>query len=1035
VGKKTSSQRDSKNTLRASFPVPLTSFIGRERELAEVTDSLARTRLLTLIGAGGCGKTRLALQLSYDTADAFPDGVWAVELAPLSDPTLLPQSVALALGVQEAPRQSLTETLSNYLRLKQLLLILDNCEHLRTAIAQIAQTLLVAAPQLKILATSREALALAGETTYLVPSLSLPEAREQSSVDMASLSELRRYDAPALFIERARVVSFNFSVTQQNAAAIVRVCQRLDGVPLAIELAAARARVLTVEQIATRLDDRFNLLTSGNSAVVIPRHQTLRAAIDWSYDSLSAQEQELFCRLSVFAGGFTIEAAEAICSDEALTPRQVLDQITKLVDKSMLMADVTEREARYRLLETIREYAREKLMESSELDKLRKRHLDDFVQFAEQAEPRLRGGEQVVWLKRVETEYDNLRAALQWALASRDRDAALRLVGAMFWYWYLRASWSEGQKWLQAALSLDGRDRPQTVQAAEGIDAASRLALAQRAKALYGAGILRFGETTVRGVPYSTLEESLHLWRKLDDRWWIAVALKELGYLSVMKGDIPTARAQFEESVAYAQELEDKWPLAVALTRLGTALMRVDTTAARPVLEKGVALARAVGDKSVLAYALTSFAGLLYLQGDDRAAVRFAEESVSAAREIGSKLEVGLSLNVMGMTLLAVDDPVKAAGSFAEALSLGQESGTKVPIAQALGGLGGVAGATGSPQQAAHLLAAAESMLQRMGIDVAAWGGEVALAYKRYMQMARSQLDASLFSAALQEGRALTLEQAIEEALTIVAGIQKKTDNVAIKIEAKPRVDLTILAFGPAQIYRGEQLLTSVDWTYSKARELLFYLLSFNSQTKEQIGLNLWPDSSPAQLRNALGVRLHHLRRALGRPDWIVFENNTYAFNRSLTYAFDVEEFDRSIANARQVRNHSPEQAIRHFQEAVKLYRGDFLQDWAEGEWFVMLRTEWKEKYLDALLTLGQLFFVEEQYAQAAATYKQVIEHDNYVEAAHRELMRCYARLGEPGQALRHYQELAALMRDELGSPPAAETTALFERLRRGKTV
>ncbi len=1033
MGKKTSSQLTSRNRSRANLPVPLTSFIGRERELAEVTDSLARTRLLTLIGAGGCGKTRLALQLAKDTADAFPDGVWAVELAPLSDPALLPQSVALALGVQEAPRQSLTETLSHYLKLKHLLLVLDNCEHLRTATAQLAQTLLLAAPDLKILATSREALSLAGETTYLVPSLSLPRPPDQSSTRIDSPSELRRYDAPTLFIERAKAVSSNFSVTQQNAAAIVRVCQRLDGVPLAIELAAARARVLTVEQIAARLDDRFTLLTSDNATVVIPRHQTLRAAIDWSYDFFSGQEQKLFRRLSVFAGGFTIEAVEAICSDEELAPRQILDRITELVDKSMLMADVAEREARYRLLETMREYAREKLMASSEMDQVRKRHLDYFVQFAEEVEPKLRSAEQLVWLNRIEAEYDNLRAALQWALESRDRDAVLRLVGALFWYWYLRAAWSEGQEWLQEALSLDDRERSQTMQAAEENDAASRVALAQRARALYGAGILRFGETTMRGVPHDIFEESLHLWRLLEDKWWIAVVLKELGYFSVMTGDIPTARAQFEESVALAQEVEDKWPLAVALTRLGTALMRVDPIAARPVLEKGVAVSRTVGDKSVLAYALLSLASLLYIQGDDRAAMTLAEESLSAAREIGSKLEVGWALFVAGLTVLAVGDPVKAAASFAEELSLGQESGTKVQIAQALGGLGGVAGATGSPKQAAHLLAAAQSMLQRIGIDVLAWGGEAAVAYKRYMQMARSQLDEAAFSAALQEGQALTLEQAVEEAQSVAAQVQKKTDRPVIEI--KPRADLTIIAFGPAQIYRGEGLLTSADWMYAKSRELLFYLLSYVSQTKEQIGLDLWPDVSSAQLRNTLGVRLHHLRRALGRADWIVFENNTYAFNRSLNYWFDVEAFEKSIANARRVQDNFPEQAIGHFQDAVKLYRGDFLQDWVEGEWFVTRRAELRKKYLDALLTLGRLLFAETDYAQAAATYKQVIEHDNYVEAAHRELMRCYARLGEQAQALRHYEELVELMRDELDSPPASETTALFERLRRGEEV
>lgn len=1035
MNKKTSTQLTSRNTFRANLPIPLTSFIGRERELTEVTDSLDRMRLLTLIGAGGCGKTRLALQLAKDTADAFLDGVWTVELAPLSDAVLLPQSVALALGVQEAPGQSLTETLSNYLSRKHLLLILDNCEHLRTAIAELAQTLLLAAPDLKILATSREALSLAGETTYLVPSLSLPETHDESSTRIDSPSGLERYDAPTLFIERAKAVSSNFSVTQQNAAAIVRVCQRLDGVPLAIELAAARARVLTVEQIAARLDDRFSLLTSDNPTVVIPRHQTLRAAIDWSYDFLSAQEQKLFRWLSVFAGGFSIEAAEAICPDEELAPRQVLDQMTSLVDKSMLTADVAKSEARYRLVETMREYAHAKLVESSEMDEARNHHLDYFVRFVEEAEPKLRSAEQLEGLKRLEVEYDNLRASLQWALASQARGAALRLAGAIFWYWYLRAFWSEGQKWLQAALALDDRDQSQRRQAAEQNDTASRAALAQRAKALYGAGILHFGETSMRDVPQSILEESLHLWRLLEDKWWVAVVLKELGYASVMKGDIPTARAQCEESVVLARQVEDKWPLAFALVRLGSALMRVDPVAARPVLEEAVAVSRTVGDKSVLAFALLTFAGLLFLQGDNRAAVPLAEESLSAARAVGSRLEVMFALNIVGISVLAAGDPVKAAGAFAEALSLGQESGTKVLIAQALGGLGGVAGTIGSPKQAAHLLAAAAAMLKRVGIDVLAWGGEVGAAYKRFLQTARSQLSEATFKAALTDGQAMTLEQAIEEAQNVAAQVQKKPNSAVSVIEIKPRADLTIIAFGASQIYRGEGLLTSADWTYAKSKELLFYLLSNRSQTKEQIGLDFWPDVSPAQLRNTLGVRLHHLRRALGRTDWIVFENNTYTFNRSLNYWFDVEAFETHLANARQVKGNSPEQAIGHFQDAVKLYRGDFLQDWLEGEWFVTRQAELREKYLEALVMLGGLLFAETNYTQAAATYKQVIEQDKYIESAHRELMRCYARLGEQAQALRHYQELLESMRDEWGSPPAPETTALFERLRRGEEV
>lgn len=1047
MNKKTRTQLNSRNTLHANLPIPLTSFIGRERELAEVTDLLTGARLLTLIGAGGCGKTRLALQLAKDTEDAFPDGVWAVELAPLKDPALLPQSVALALGVQEAQRQPLTESLSNYLKRKHLLLVLDNCEHLRTAIAQLAQTLLLAAPNLKILATSREALSLAGETTYLVPSLSLPTPPDPSStqIDSTSSSELALYDAPTLFIERAKVVSSNFSVTQQNAAAIVRVCERLDGVPLAIELAAARARVLTVEQIAARLDDRFTLLTSANPTTVIPRHQTLRAAIDWSYDFLSAQEQKLFRRLSVFAGGFTIEAAEAICSDKDSAHHQIFDVITELVDKSMLVADSAGRvETRYRLLETMREYAREKLMASSELDETCQRHLNYFVRFAEEAGPRLLSTEQLTWLKRLEAEHDNLRAALQWSLAKENSDAALRLAGSVFWFWYLRAHWSEGLGWLEQALALDEREQKRRrAKAAEGYTA-SPAQVAHRAKAICGAGLLQWEASVKPDAGRARLEEGLRLWRTLDDKWWLAVtlAISCAGLVSMTEGGIVTARDRLQEGVAIAQEVDDKFPLASCLYALGMTLIwvelgagRTQFDAGRALLEEGVALARAVGERSTLSSALLNLALVIHFQGEDKAALTLAEEALAAAREIGSKIEMGLTMYTAGAITLALGNPVEAAASFAETLTLGRETGTTMLIALGVAGTGGLAGTIGSAQQATRLLGAAAAISRSVGmsLNLTVWGAMSGPVYDSFIQIARAQLDEAGFETALQEGQALTLEQAIEEAQSVAAQVQKKTDSAASEIE--PRADLTIIAFGASQVYRGEQLLTSADWTYAKSRELLFYLLSNDSKTKEQIGLDFWPDISPAQLRNALGVRLHHLRRALGRAAWILFENNSYTFNRSLNYWFDVEMFETNIANARRVRDNSPKEAIGHFQKAVKLYRGDFLQDWMEGEWFMSRRAELREKYLDALITLGGLLTAETNYAQAAVAYKQVIEQDKYVEAAHRELMRCYARLGEPGQALRHYQELVESMQDEWGSPPALETAALFERLRRGEEV
>jgi len=858
---------------------------------------------------------------------------------------------------------------------------------------------------------------------------------------------LQRYDAPTLFIERAKAVSSNFSVTKQNAAAIVRVCERLDGVPLAIELAAARARVLTVEQIAARLDDRFNLLTSDNPTTVIPRHQTLRAAIDWSYDFLSGPEQKLFRRLSVFAGGFTIEAADAICSDEVLAPHRVFDVITELVDKSMLVADSAGRvETRYRLLETMREYALEKLMASAEIDEARKRHLDYFVQFAEEAEPKVLGAEQLAWLKRLEAEHDNLRAALQWSLASDNSQAALRLAGAVFWFWYLRADWSEGLGWLEHALALDEREQSRRREAAGRDYTPSPAEVAHRAKALCGAGLLQWEASVKLDAGHARLEEGLRLWRALDDKWWLAVALvlSSAGLVSMTEGGIVTARTRLQEGVALAQQVEDKWPLATCLYALGMALIWVDLAAGRTkldkgraLLEEGVAVARAVGERATLSSALLNLALVFHFQGDDQAALTLGEEALAAAREIGSKIEIGLTLYTLGAITLALGNHLEATAYFVETLTLGRATATTMLIALAVAGTGGVAGTIGASKQAARLLGAAAAISRSVGmsLNLTVWGAMSGPVYDSFIQIARAQLDEAGFETALQEGQALTLEQAIEEAQSVAARVQKKTDSAVSEIEIKPRADLTLIAFGPAQVYRGEGLLTSADWTYAKSRELLFYLLSYSARTKEQIGVDLWPDVSLAQLRNTLGVRLHHLRRALGRADWIVFENNTYAFNRSLNYWFDVEAFEKSIANARRVHDNSPEQAIRHFQDAVKLYRGDFLQDWVEGEWFITRRAELRKKYLDALLTLGQLLFAETDYAQAAAAYKQVIEHDNYVEAAHRELMRCYARLGEPAQALRHYQELVELMGDELGSPPAPETTALFERLRRGEEV
>jgi len=450
------------------MPVQLTSFVGREKEKAEVERLLRTTRLLTLTGAGGAGKTRLALQAAAHLLDEFKDGVWFVDLAPISEPTLVPHAVATAMKIPEQQGRPTLTALSEYLHPRQLLLILDNCEHLLVACAGLADALLRACPHLKILTTSRQPLEVEGETTWRVPSLPLPDVQQR----MLSPEGLRANDAVRLFVERASAASPEFGLTDRNAMVVAKVCNRLDGIPLAIELAAARVRTMSVERIVERLDDRFRLLATGGSTA-LPRHRTLRGAMDWSYDLLSEAERAMLRRLSVFAGGFTLDAAEGVCAGDSVQRDDVLPLLTQLVDKSLVVLYEHDGTERYRLLETVRQYTADKLAESGESADTRRRHRDWYLALALQADAELRGPTQRVWIARLEAERDNVRAALAWSLSEDGGEAGLRLAGAMAWFWVMQANVNEGREWLEKALSSVREPSP-----------------AARAKALNGAGIM-----------------------------------------------------------------------------------------------------------------------------------------------------------------------------------------------------------------------------------------------------------------------------------------------------------------------------------------------------------------------------------------------------------------------------------------------------------------------------------------------------------------------------------------------------------------
>ncbi len=769
----------SLDTLPNNLPVQLTSFIGRDREIQDIKQLLSQTRLLTLTGGGGCGKTRLALQVAGDLLEEYDDGVRFVEFATLSDPTFVPQTVAATVGVREEPGRPLTDTLVDHLRAKSLCLLLDNCEHVLLACAQLTETLLRRCPSLRILATSRHVLGIAGEVTYRVPSLSLPELQRQLSP-----ADLIQYEAVRLFIERAAVSRPGFVLTDAAAPAVIRICHALDGIPLAIELSAARVKVLSVTQIAERLDDRFRLLTGGREAV-LPRQQTLQAMMDWSYQLLSPQEQTLLRELSVFAGGSTLEAVEAVCMGEGVVERGALDLLTDLVDKSLVIADQHGATVRYRLLETVRQYARERLEDSSTAVTVRRRHRDWCLAFAEESDPgRLMAEE--LWLERMGQEHDNLRAALELSPDAGESEAGLRLAVALSWFWQVRGYWSEGRLWLEAGL-------------ARGRGAASAL----RAKALNGAGILALSQGDYHRA--RTLgEESLVMHRDLRDKVGIASSLRILGNVMYEQGNYKAARELHEESLACARAAEDKPSIgaasvnlaivashegdygragamcidslvvfrevrdkrgtAVALNMLGIlASDQGDYMTARSWYEESLAIRRELGDKRGIAASISGLARAAREQADYTLAQALYEDGLRIQQELGDKHGIAASLTGLGLVAWHLSDSTRATALLGKSLMLRRAQGSTSGVAECLEGLAKVSQLR--PDRAATLFAAAEALRKAIGAPL-----PPADRGNRDCQLdaVRTALGQEGFATAWEQGYAMALEQAIQFALLAV---------------------------------------------------------------------------------------------------------------------------------------------------------------------------------------------------------------------------------------------------------------------------
>jgi non-specific serine/threonine protein kinase len=720
-----------------NLPESRTSFVGREREMVELRRTLAEARLLTLSGAGGCGKTRLAIEAARQAHGDFPDGVWLAELAPVAEDALVASSVAASLGVREEPGHSFVDVLANFLGQKRLLLVLDNCEHVLAGVADLSDQLLRRCPEVRLLATSRQDLEVAGERNFPVLSLGLPI----HDADAAAVAES---EAGKLFLDRARAVSPNAVIDGANADAISSICRRLDGMPLAIELAATRVGFLTPQEIDDRLDDRLSLLTSGARSV-LPRHRTLRALIDWSHDLLGEHEAILYRRLGVFVGGFTLEAAEHVCSGKPLTLESVFDTLGLLVQKSLVGAEEQEGRNRYGMLETIREHALEHLRVSGEERELRSRHLEWFEWFLERTETDLAGPEQLELVRRIQPEFGNVRGALNWSLADGDIAAALSLVAHRRFWQYGQGYIAEGRAWIEAVLARSDDADP-----------------ALRARALAQAGeFQRINGDMDQAREY--LEQALAMQREVQDGAALGRTLYMLGRLELAAGRRERAGEVTAESVALARSAGDKQLMGERLAQLGEVEYDSGSPArAGPLLEEALRLAREAGDVHSIADSLRVLGMVARDAGDIQKARSCLDEALALQRGLADFSCVSLSLSALGEVALLAQQPNAAGPLFAEALSIQSRFGHWHGMADSLWGLAAGAAGDGSLERSARLLGAEEAFRreERTPFRIAPRQRHDAV-----LSEVRKRMEPSAFAAAWQKGLEMGREEAVSYGL------------------------------------------------------------------------------------------------------------------------------------------------------------------------------------------------------------------------------------------------------------------------------
>jgi predicted ATPase/DNA-binding SARP family transcriptional activator len=951
-------------------PLPeLTTFIGRAAELAELERLLGAGRLLTLTGAGGSGKTRLAQELAARPGVAARGVAW-VELASLDDPALIPQRVAETFGVRdEVPGPG---PLMGLLRSRGGVVVLDNCEHLVEECAELVHELLRGCPDLTVLATSREALGVKGERAWLVPPLGDDEAVR-------------------LFVDRARDLVPGFELTPETEPSVTEICRRLDGIPLAIELAAARVRVLTPDQIRQRLDDAFRLLTAGGRTA-IPRHRTLRAAIDWSHDLLRDGSKILFRRQAVFRDGFTLEAAEAVCAGDGIDAGDILDLVARLVDRSLLTVREHQGFARYVPLETVRQYAVERLAGSGEEAAVRRRHAEYVFGLVDAAAVHATGPGRRAAFDALALEMENIREALHW---THDHDGALhvRLAGRLCWFWFAVGHWAEARRWMEGALAL-----PHDV--APGRD---------RAELLFAAGAI-----------------------------------------ASLQADVAAARPWLQEAAALAADIGARDIEAYALNYLGMTYSGQGSAEGEVHCRRAEAWFREHGDDYGLRLALLLIGMAQFFSGRPADGIHTTEEAVAVARRFGQDRELGVALQNLGLLHILRGDVAAAEPILLEALTAARRDPSIFFIATTLDGLGEVRIRQGRVAEGGRIIGAAEAIRD--------------LVAARRFAVNQTRLDAlfaslaagpdgAAFETTRADGRAVPMDAILDEVLSGAspAGTMAGRSNGAAVAEASagdplgvgsrveasydtPRepspaatADLHIAAMGPLRVTVRGRPLEADAWTFAKPKELLVLLaLHPAGRTREEVGRALWPGASPAQVKNSFHVALHHLRRALGGPEWVVMEGDRYRLSPAVTVELDADRFEREARAA--LRQPAPDPD--HLRAVLGLRRGDLMEDDVSAAWIDDHRDRLRRLSVELGLALGGALEAAGDVAAAAETYHAIATREELNEEAQRRLMRAWAAAGDRARALRHYDRLVALLRDELDADPEPETVRVAESIR-----